>query len=50
VEHALLTYVALGIPALLGTISVLNRTLDLYERIERRRLTLSEEHLRRRWR
>jgi hypothetical protein len=35
--HALSAYVLLGVPALLGTLRVLNGALDLYERVERRR-------------
>jgi hypothetical protein len=30
-------YVGLGIPAMLGTLLVLNRALDFYERLQRKR-------------
>jgi len=38
VAYALSIYVGLGIPAILGTLYVLGKALDFYERIEARRV------------
>jgi hypothetical protein len=37
VIHALLIYVTLVVPALLGTLRVIDRVLDVSERVSRRR-------------
>lgn len=42
-ENALSIYVELGIPAMLGTLLVLNRALDFRERLEVRRARLRRQ-------